>query len=132
MDHLPPRKFEAATLWRWLLAAYWVAMLIGTHMPPRFKAVGEEFHDKVLHFLAFAGLAWLVAMAWQTSTGVLNRRHLRFIWVAVMIYAMLDELTQPPFDRDCSIWDYLADALGSATGLFVFTRTRHWFDRWNS
>jgi VanZ family protein len=132
MEPSSHRKFEAATLWRWLLAIYWVAMLVGTHMPPRFKAGPEELGDKVLHFLAFAGLAWLIAMAWQTSTGILNRRHLRWIWIAVMLYAVLDEVTQPPFDRDASVWDLLADALGSATGLFVFTRTRHWFDRWNS
>lgn len=132
MDPREPRKFEAATLWRWLLAAYWVAMLVGTHMPPRFKAAHEELADKVLHFLGFAGLAWLIAMAWQTSTGILNRRHLRWIWIAVMLYGALDELTQPPFDRDASEWDLLADALGSAAGLYVFTRTRHWFDKWNS
>lgn len=132
MDSSSPRKFEAGTLWRWLLAVYWVAMLVGTHVPPTFKAVHEEVSDKVLHFLAFAGLAWLVAMAWQTTTGILNRRHLRWIWFAVMLYAMLDEVTQPPFDRDASVWDLLADALGAATGLFVFTRTRHWFDKWNS
>ena len=70
MDSREPRKFEAGTLWRWLLAVYWVAMLIGTHTPPRFKAVHEELGDKVMHFAAFAGLAWLVAMAWQTSTGI--------------------------------------------------------------
>ena len=48
MEPSSHRKFEAATLWRWLLAIYWVAMLVGTHMPPRFKAGPEELGDKVL------------------------------------------------------------------------------------
>jgi VanZ family protein len=129
MDSNLLSRLNAGRLWQLLLAAYWLAMLAGTHTPPRFHAVREELSDKLVHFAAYAGLAWLLAMAWQTSVGQLNRRHLRWAWLAIMLYAVLDEVTQPPFGRDASVWDLLADALGSATGLFVFTLTRHWFDR---
>lgn len=127
MNRIPPRKFDIARLWQLLLGVYLVALVLGTHTPPMFQAVTEEVSDKVLHFFAYAGLAWLLAMAWQTSTGHLNRRHLRWAWLAIVLFAMIDEVTQPPFHRDASVWDLLADALGSATGLFVFTLTRRLF-----
>jgi len=129
MDSLTPRKFNTPRLWRLLLGVYWLAMVVGTHVPPRFHAVQEELSDKVIHFFAYAGLAWLLAMAWQMSVGRLNFRHLLWAWMAILVVAIVDEVTQPPFGRDASVWDWLADALGSATGLFVFTLTRHWFDK---
>jgi VanZ family protein len=49
--------------------------------------------------------------------------------MAILLVAIADEVTQPSFGRDASVWDWLADALGSVTGLFVFTVTRHWFDK---
>jgi VanZ family protein len=124
MDRYPLRILHAARLWRWLLAAYWISLLVGTHLPPQFHAVTEELNDKVEHLFAYAGLAWLLAMAWQTSVGELTNRHLRFAWLAIVLSAMADELTQPFFDRDCSVWDWLADAIGVALGLAAFRLTQ--------
>jgi VanZ family protein len=128
MTSTTPQKADAATLWRVLLAGYWFALVVGTHLPPTLGTLPGDRGDKLAHFVAYAALAWLLAMAWQSSAGRLNFRHLRWAWLAILLVAVADEVTQPPFGRDASAWDWLVDALGSATGLFVFTLTRRLFE----
>jgi VanZ family protein len=120
MTDTAPRKPDAAPVWRLLLAGYWLALAVGTHLPPTFPGLPGDNTDKLVHAAAFAGLAWLLATAWQNSTGRLNRRHLRFAWLAIAAFAAADEVTQRLVDRDASASDWLADAAGAAGGLAVF------------
>jgi VanZ family protein len=108
------------------LAGFVLILLVGTHLPPGSVLLPPEKHgsDKVLHFTAYAILAVLVATAWQLSSGVLTARHLRWVWFAVVIFGALDEITQIPVHRDCSIWDWSADALGAVAGLLAFVWLR--------
>jgi VanZ family protein len=103
-----------------LLAAYWLAILIATHVPKDFPAVPSGQWDKLAHFSAYATLAVLFATAWQLSAGVLVGAHLRIAWLLLATYGAFDELTQPLFGRDASGLDWLADATGAAVGLVVF------------
>ena len=64
-----PRKLDAATIWRLLLAGYWLALCVAPTCRPPFPGLPGEQTDKLVHFGAYAGLAWLLAMAWQSSTG---------------------------------------------------------------
>lgn len=80
--------------------------------------------DKLFHFTAYAILAGLLATAWQVSCGILTARHLRWVWCAAAIFGALDELTQIAVNRDCSIWDWSADATGAAVGLLAFVWLR--------
>jgi VanZ family protein len=127
MNTPPPRKPIFATLWLVLFAGYLLALFAGTHLPRQFASPSLEKSDKLVHFAAYAGLAWLLAMAWQSTTGRLNRRHLWFAWLAIVGFAAVDEVTQLLVHRDASSIDWLADVLGSATGLIVFTITRRLF-----
>ena len=127
---MPPKKnrLSAASLSRIALAGFVLILLIATHLPPKSVLLPPEEHglDKVLHFSAYATLACLLATAWQLASGILTGRHLRWVWCAVVVFGALDEITQIPVGRDCSIWDWTADAVGAAAGLcaFVWLRKR--------
>ena len=83
--------------------------------------------DKLVHMAAFAGLAALVAITWQLAAGQLNRRHLIAVWLAVALYAALDEWTQPLFGRDASLGDWTADVVGALIALILFASLRQRF-----
>jgi VanZ family protein len=122
-------RFSAAAVSKILLAGVVLALLTATHLPPRSTLLPPEEHnlDKLYHFTAYAILAGLLATAWQLSTGILTARHLRWAWSAVAIFAALDEITQIAVNRDCSIWDWTADATGTACGLLAFVWLRRRF-----
>lgn len=106
------------------LGLFWLAMFIGTHIPPRTELIPIETNDKVLHFGAYLGLALGAATAWQLAGGILTVRHLVFAWLAIVAYGAFDEITQIPVGRDCSSGDWMFDALGAATGLVLFVALR--------
>ena len=109
-----------------LLVGFVIALFTATHLPPSSPLLPDEVlsFDKVIHFTAYAVLAGLLATAWQLSSGILNARHLRWVWCAVAIFGALDELTQPLVGRDCGIGDWTADAAGAAAGILVFVWLR--------
>jgi VanZ family protein len=108
-------------LGRWLplvlLAGYWFAMFVGTHVPPEFPGLPPDGYDKVVHFSAFVVLAALIAVAWRTIWGRLPIWSAVAAWLIVVTYAAGDEITQPWFRRSCDIYDWRADACGAALGL---------------
>ena len=122
------KRISIAAISKLILTGYVLALVTGTHIPlidPLLKDEVDNF-DKVLHFSAYAVFAFLLATTWQLSSGILNTRHLVWAWLALVAFGALDELTQPLVNRDCSVWDLTADALGAAVGLaaFVWVRKR--------
>ncbi|MBL6779548.1 MAG: VanZ family protein [Paracoccaceae bacterium] len=67
--------------------------------------------DKVVHFLAFAILAFPIA-----CTG---RLRMSILFFACSIYGGVIELLQPSFGRGAEVLDWIADMLGVAFGIFV-------------
>jgi VanZ family protein len=122
-------RLSSAAISKILLTGFVLALLTATHLPPDSPLLPNEIFgiDKVFHFTAYAILAGLLATAWQFSSGILTSRHLRWVWCAVAIFGALDELTQIPVGRDCSIWDWTADAIGAACGLLAFVWLRRRF-----
>ena len=118
----PSRKPRRRDVWLWqaTLVGYGLTLFVATHVPRSLPLLPPHRVDKLLHALAFAILAWLLAEAWQRSAGRLSGPHLRAAWLAVALYAALDELTQIPVGRLCSGFDWLADVVGAAAGLLVF------------
>jgi VanZ family protein len=109
-----------------VLAGYLLALLIGTHLPPGAPLLPLfEGIDKVCHFSAYMILAGLIATTWQLAAGHLMSAHLRWTWAGVAIVGAIDELTQIPVGRDCSFWDWTADASGALVGLLLFVGLRH-------
>jgi VanZ family protein len=122
-------RLSSAAISKILLAGFVLVLLTATHLPPSSLLLLPEGHniDKLYHFTAYSILAGLLATAWQLSTGVLTARHLRWVWCAVAIFGALDEITQIAVNRDCSIWDWTADAVGAACGLLAFVWLRRRF-----
>jgi VanZ family protein len=122
-------RLSSAAISKILLAVFVLLLLTATHLPPSSMLLLPEEHniDKLYHFTAYAILAGLLATAWQFSTGILTARHLRWVWGAVAIFAALDEITQIAVNRDCSIWDWTADAIGAVCGLLAFVWLRRRF-----
>jgi VanZ family protein len=107
-------------LWQILLAGYWLALFVATHLPPSIARVPGHGIDKLIHASVYALLAGLLATTWQCAAGQLTFRHLRWVWIALVLYAAFDELTQIPVGRTASWADWFADGLGALIGLALF------------
>jgi VanZ family protein len=122
-------RISTAAISKILLGGFVLLLLIATHLPPNSALLPVEEHgiDKVYHFTAYAILAGLLATTWQLSSGILTARHLRWAWCAIAIFGALDEITQLAVNRDCSIGDWSADAVGAVCGILAFVWLRRRF-----
>ncbi len=118
------RFLNSLRTWQIALAAYWMALFVGTHIPINVPLLPSDGGDKLLHFAAFALLATLLATTWQLAAGHLTARHLVVVWIVVVLYAAFDEWSQTPVGRDASFWDWTADALGALFALVLFAWVR--------
>jgi VanZ family protein len=113
-------KIKSPWIWQLALISYWVALFVSTHLPSEVVSVAVGSSDKLIHVIAYAGLALLLGIAWHVAVGRLTPRHLCSAWAALVIYGAFDEWTQTPVGREASVADWLADALGAAIGLGIF------------
>lgn len=103
-----------------VLVCYWIVGFVLTHIPLRSAgAVVVTNLDKVVHFLLYGGLAfvmatWLGTRRQTVSTVVLT-------WLICCAYAVLDEGLQAFIpNRDPSLGDWIADTLGSLVGCLCY------------
>jgi VanZ family protein len=115
------RRFAAHA--RVLAVVYFLALFVGTHLPP--GEIGPpDFSDKLAHFGGYAILAVLILAVWELSTGRLRPRHFFAVWLAGTIYAAFDEWTQIPVGRTCDMNDWFADVAGIVVGIVVYQLLR--------
>jgi VanZ family protein len=122
-SHMVKATLNGIRLASFLLVVYWSALFVGTHIP-RPPQIGVHLGDKLLHFGAFLGLAFLLAWAIPKS----RRHRILHLMLAGSIaagYGALDEFTQIPVGRTADILDWLADLVGAVSGLVVYTVARH-------
>jgi VanZ family protein len=112
--------------WQAMLAFFWLALFVGTHLTKRASVSPTDHLDKIAHFGAFLVLALLFAATWQISAGLLTGAHLRIAWIVLALYAAIDEWTQLLVGRDASVIDWLADVTGAALGLALFAHVGKW------
>lgn len=129
MNNLIQRYLKSPRFWQLALACYWLALFIGTHIPIERLPLHQGTVDKFAHLAAFAGLAGIFAIAWRLTVGRLTITHAVWIWLVIVAYGVLEELSQPLAGRIASRWDWIADASGAALGLAVFGLLP---DRWFS
>ena len=105
---------------RLVTAGYWVAMCVGTHLPNPPDVVPTNVSDTWLHLGAYFGLAALLVGSVAAGRRVCRRDAIR-LWVLVVCYGALDELTQmiPLLHRTAEWKDLLADAAGAAAGVLT-------------
>ena len=102
-----------------VLAGYWIVLFIGTHIPQPELVLPENTSDKLLHFAAYFGLAFLLAM-FRSTKRVLTLRDCIVTWAVVAAFAAFDELSQMPVGRDADVLDWLTDMSGAAAGMVLF------------
>jgi VanZ family protein len=98
---------------RWLVAslAALACVLISTHIPqaamPRF--LQHTFLDKIEHVLAYGTIATLFVLSVPPRTSLtVSLAGL----LALAGIGILDEVTQPLFNRTADVRDYLSDLVG--------------------
>ena len=104
---------------RWIgaaLAVYWAVIFAGTHLPLEVPIQAPKNTDKLVHFAAYFGLAFLLGL-WFASRRPISRRDYAIVLAVAAVYAILDELLQIPVNRSADVRDFVADILGAAAGL---------------
>ena len=110
-----------------VLAFYWLAIFIGTHLPNvtvMFEGA-PPVNDKVKHFTAFFFLGSL--LCYVTNSRRWFRRFM-LIGLAGMVYAAVDEITQNFVPgRYPDVMDFCADTAGlwTAIALYVSAKSIH-------
>ena len=102
-----------------ITAVYWIALVAGTHLP-KLPTVTPPYSDKIAHFVAFAGLAFLLSWAWATRRKFFPK-GIVFAFSVATLYGVIDELTQMPIPGRYGQWsDLLADTIGAALGTCLY------------
>ena len=99
------RKYLDIPLTAFLAITLSVAMLWPLEAPPP----APEGSDKLVHFIAFAALAFPLA-----RTG---RLGLVAVLIGASAFGGLIELIQPSFNRSADMGDWVADTVGVAIGI---------------
>jgi VanZ family protein len=91
-------------------------MFIATHLPIQ-ETLGEPpVPDKLAHFVIYGGLGFLLPM-WTGWRSRLTWRRSSLCLAAIVVYAVIDEVTQIPVGRSAEWLDGLADLCGAALGI---------------
>lgn len=112
-----------------VLVCYWVALFLGTHWPRAHEVLRIGTSDKVLHFIAYFGLALLIGINW-TLRGEFGWRQRGIAFLLIASFGVFDELTQIPVGRDGSVYDWLADCAGAVLGLATCVALTHAIRTW--
>lgn len=109
---------------RWVgvvLVIYWVQLFVLMHIPlPRGLDVRPGM-DKLVHFGAYTGLAFLLGLWILAYTRDKPGRRWKYQVLAIvglLLWAIVDELLQIPVNRSADVYDCLADWLGVVAGFF--------------
>ncbi len=90
-------------------------------MIPVKQAPPVDHVDKVLHFFQYLVLAWLLVQAAHASRLQVSALR-RTMWGAATGYGALIELVQMTLPwRSAEFLDMVANGLGAATGIFLFS-----------
>lgn len=115
-------------------AAFWLLMLVLTHLPEIPKeydsGLGDKSEHRIGYMLLSAGLG-LSLSAWQ---GPLGWRRLAMVIGIVAAYGAFDETTQPLFGRNCDWYDWISDLQGCLIGILsvlgLDSLCRRWRPEW--
>jgi VanZ family protein len=123
----PHQELMKSTIYglRWavlMLSLYWIALFIGTHIPPGpiIRKIG--FNDKILHAGAYTGLSFL--LAWAIPTRPNRAYNVILAGLICVVYGAIDELLQIPVGRTADWNDFFADVLGVIMGLSTYVLGR--------
>lgn len=107
------------------LLFYWLTIFTLTHIPVPQIVCKANVSDKTLHLGAYLILVFLLWFAVSPDKKV-NWNEAKVWWVFLITagYGGLDEILQSFVGRGCDINDFLADLVGVALGLILFSFLR--------
>ncbi len=105
-----------------VLAAYWLMMFVGTHLPAFADFSPRSINDKTKHFAAFFVLGGLMCYVTNSSRWLYRFTAIGF---AGMAYAAVDEATQHFVPgRHPDPMDFVADAAGLWTAIAIYVAAK--------
>ncbi len=109
------------------LLLYWPAIFIFAHIPIPQVVRRAGVSDKSLHFLAYFVLTCLLWLAVSPNKKV-NWRKAAVWWILVVVvwYGVIDELLQARVGRSCDLADFIADIIGTFSGLVLVSVFSFW------
>ncbi|MEX2027724.1 MAG: VanZ family protein [Pirellulaceae bacterium] len=112
-----------------MVAVYWGAMFAGTHLSLPGPELPHAPGDKTMHFVAYAGLAflWLVAAA---TFGRVTWVMYLIVMIGAALYGAVDEVSQSMVGRDMDIADWRFDVMGAAIGSIAFAAVYAVWNLW--
>jgi len=110
-----------------ILAIYWPALFISTHIPvPQFVR-NAGMSDKTLHIMAYLVLIFLWWTTISPSQKVNWKKAKVWATLALMVwYGAMDEWLQHYVGRGPSVYDFYADLAGTLGGLAILTVLSFW------
>lgn len=108
---------KAQKFFLFLCGCIWGIAAIGTHIPAE-HIPKTGYSDKTLHLLGYTILAGSFLLAMWSRRFSRKKRILRAI-IILLVYAALDEITQPLVNRYASVLDWVADAAGVGVAVLV-------------
>jgi VanZ family protein len=100
-----------------LTAAYVAVLVFATHYPQPEDLLGPDPpSDKTLHFVGY-GLLGLLAAATLIASRRWSPRVAAIVLGALALFAAIDEVTQPLFNRQADPLDWVYDCIGLTAGL---------------
>ena len=111
-----------------LLALYWPALFVLTHVPIPRVVQEADVSDKSLHFLVYLILTFLLWSAVSINQKVNWRRAAPWLVLSVIVvYGVLDEWLQGYVaGRSCDVRDFFMDLAGALAGLFISSFLTFW------
>jgi VanZ family protein len=112
----------------WVLALYWPALFVLTHVPIPTVVREADVSDKALHFLTYLILAFLLWSVVGNNHKVNWRRVAPWlVFFVIVLYGILDELLQGfVAGRSSDIRDFFSDLAGAAAGLILCSFLTFW------
>jgi VanZ family protein len=105
----------------WTLAVQILLVIPGKNLP---KAPVDLNIDKLIHFILFAGMAWLWCRYLMAKKGVTHlKKKFFYIMLAVLANGIMMEFVQKFIpNRSFDIIDIVADSLGGIFGYWLIIR----------
>jgi len=109
----------------WRIVAWSIYLVIAftlTHSPADdVEFATDILGDVVLHAAGYAILGILSIWVAAAHRRPLTFRRVAAVYGLILVYALIDEWTQPWVGRSCELTDWLADAAGALVGVLAAT-----------
>ena len=97
-----------------ITVSYALFLLTATHMPME-RLPQTETPDKLLHFLAYGVLGFCAGVTLLIH-GRESRLAMLLVWLGLLGFGAIDEITQAYVGRFPEFWDWFADLVGLTCG----------------